>query len=173
MCINRAACQKNFRAESRFALALELDVVEVPCIFIALPEVESRAVKFNLVNGGNGVTCQGEDFQINPSLVDAGDKFVLLIKNFRAVNNQVAVFIPMKNVPLINVNTADFNGHAQNCSLFIKNFQVIDDQVSVFVAVKDIQLIQVDTADFYGHAERFGNFFCDVRQKFFDHFRPI
>ena len=117
--VNSAALKRNFRAESRFALAFNLDVVNVPFVAVALSEIERRAVNVNLVNGGNRVVAQGKQFKINLCLVDAGDEFVALVENFNVANNQIAFLARVQNIQIVQVDAADFDGHAQ---IFRGNF---------------------------------------------------
>ena len=76
-------------------------------------EVERCAVDFNFVERGNGVVAKGKQLKINLRLIDAGNEFVALIENFHVANNHVAVAVEVEQVNVIQVDTADFYGHAQ------------------------------------------------------------
>ena len=110
--VDGAALQKNFRVERRFVFALKIDVVEVPAV-VALFDVERRAVDVNFVQCGNGVVAQGKQFEINLRFVDAGNKFVVLVENFNGANSHVAVAVELEQVGFVEVDAADFHGHAE------------------------------------------------------------
>ena len=76
-------------------------------------KVNRRSVDCNFVECGNGVVLERDNFKINFGFVHAGNKFVVLVENFHVANNQIACLVEVNDLHVIEIDVADFDGHAQ------------------------------------------------------------